>query len=125
MALILAVAVAGFVVARMLAERDVQLDSERRAEVAAAQIHGRIEQATSLTESLRRYMLDAGGTGVTSDQFARNAFRWLSPADFSAASWIERVPASRRDAYERRLRQRIVTPDERHRVVASGSGSYL
>jgi PAS domain S-box-containing protein len=124
-ALFLALAVAGFVVARSLAARDARRASEHHADVAAAQIRGRIEQATSLTESLRRYMLDAGGTGVTSDQFARNAFRWLSPADFSAASWIERVPASRRDAYERRLRQRIVTPDERHRVVASGSGSYL
>ena len=81
-ALILAVAVAGFVVARLLAERDVQRDSERRVEVAAAQIHGRIAQAAALTESLRRFMMDAGGTGVTGDQFARNAFRWLSPADF-------------------------------------------
>jgi hypothetical protein len=58
-ALILAVAVAGFVLARMHAERDVQRDSERRAEVAAAQIHGRIAQAASLTESLRRFMLEA------------------------------------------------------------------
>jgi len=87
-ALILAVAVAGFIVARTLAERDVQLDSERRVEVAAAQIHGRIAQAAALTESLRRFMMDAGGTGVTDNQFARNAFRWLSPADFQAAAWV-------------------------------------
>ena len=125
-ALILAVAVAGFIVARMLAERDVQRDSERRAEVAAAQIHGRIAQAASLTESLRRFMLDAGGTGVTSDQFARNAFRWLSPADFPAAAWVEPVPDSQRAEYERRTGQPIVTPDERHSVVPAGSrSSYL
>ena len=31
-------------------------------------------------------MMDAGGTGVTGNQFARNAFRWLSPADFQAAA---------------------------------------
>jgi len=123
-ALILAVAVAGFVVARMLAERDVQRDSERRAEVAAAQIHGRIAQAASLTESLRRFMLDASGTGVTSDQFASNAFRWLSPADFPAAAWVEPVPDSQRAAYERRIGQPIVTPDEGHSVVPAGS-SYL
>jgi PAS domain S-box-containing protein len=125
-ALILAVAVVGFVLARMHAERDVQRDSERRAEVAAAQIHGRIAQAASLTESLRRFMLEASGTGVTSDRFARNAFRWLSPADFPAAAWVEPVPDSQRAEYERRTGQPIVTADERHSVVPAGSrSSYL
>ena len=125
-ALILAVAVAGFIVARMLAERDVQRDSERRAEVAAAQVHGRIAQAASLTESLRRFMQDASGTGVTSDQFARNAFRWLGPAGFPAAAWIEPVPDSQRAEYERRTGQPIVTADERHSVEPAGSrSSYL
>ena len=126
MALILAVAVAGFIVARMLAERDVQRDSERRVEVAAAQIHGRIAQAASLTESLRRFMMDAGGTGVTGDQFARNAFRWLSPAEFQAAAWVEPVADSQRAEYERRTGQPIVTADKRHSVLSAGSRiSYL
>ena len=116
-ALILALTVAGFIVARVLAERDARRDSEHRAEVAAAQIRGRVAQAASLTESLRRFMLDASGTGVTSDEFARNALRWLSPAGFPAAAWVEQVPDSRRAAYERRTGQPIVTPDERHRVV--------
>ena len=71
-------------------------------------------------------MLDAGGTGVTSDEFARNAFRWLSPAGFPAAAWVERVPDSRRAAYERRIGQPIVTPDARRGVVPPGSrSSYL
>jgi PAS domain S-box-containing protein len=125
-ALIVAVAIAGFVAARQLAERDVQRDTERRAEVAATQIQGRVAQAASLTESLRRFMLDAGGTGVTSDEFARNASRWLSPADFPAAAWVEAVPDAERAAYERRLGQPIVTPDQRHSVVPAGSrASYL
>src|SRR4051812_5577168 len=116
-ALFLAVAVAGFIVARMLAERDVQRDSDRRAEGAAAQIHVRIAQAASLTESLRRFMVDASDTGVTSDQFTRNAYRWLSSADFPAAAWVEPVPDSQRAEYERRTGQPIVTADERHSVV--------
>jgi PAS domain S-box-containing protein len=125
-ALVLAVAIAGFVVARLLADRDELRDSERRAEVAATQIHGRVEQAASLTESLRRFMLDAGATGVTSDEFARNASRWLSPSDFPAAAWVEPVPAPDRPAYQRRIGQPIVTPDERHSVVPAGSrASYL
>ena len=125
-ALVLALTVAGFIVARLLAERDARRDSEHRAEVAAAQIRGRIAQAASLTESLSRFMLDASGTGVTSDQFARNALRWLSPAGFPAAAWVERVPDSRRAAYERRIGQPIVTPDERRSVVPAGSrSSYL
>src|SRR3954468_18361106 len=119
-------AVAGFVVARMLAERDVQLESDHRAEVAAVQIHGRIAQAASLTESLRRFMLDARSTGVTSDQFARNALRWLGPARFQAAAWVERVPDSGRAAYERRIGHAIVTADARYGVVPLGSrSSYL
>ena len=125
-ALLLALTVAGFIIARVLAEADVRRDSERRAEVAAAEIRGRIAQAASLTESLRRFMLDASGTGVMSDQFARNALRWLSPPRFPAAAWVEQVPDSRRAAYERRIGQPIVTPDERHSAVPPGSrSSYL
>jgi PAS domain S-box-containing protein len=125
-ALFVVLVVVAFIIARLLAERDVRRDSDRRAEVAAVQMRGRIAQAASLTESLRRFMLDVSGTGVTSDQFARNALRWLSPARFSAAAWVEQVPDSRRAAYERRIGQPIVTPDERHGVLRSGSRSaYL
>jgi PAS domain S-box-containing protein len=122
-ALIVALTVAGFITARLLAERDARRDSDRRAEVAAAQIRSRLGQAASLTESLRRFMLDAGGTGVTTDQFARNAFRWLGPAAFPAAAWVERVPGSRRAAYERRLGGPIVTLDDRR--PAGPRSSYL
>jgi PAS domain S-box-containing protein len=125
-ALVLGLTVAGFLVARQLAERDARRDSEHRAEVAATQIRDRVAQAASLTESLRRFMLNTSGTGVTSDQFARNALRWLSPADFAAAAWVEQVPDSRRAAYERRIGQPIVTPDERRSLVPVGSrSSYL
>ena len=124
--LCLGLIVVAFIVARVLAERDVRRDSDRRAEVAAVQIRGRIAQAASLTESLRRFMLDASGTRVTSDEFARNALRWLGPPRFSAAAWVEQVPDSRRAAYERRIGQPIVTPDERRGVVPLGSrSSYL
>ena len=118
--------VAGFIVARALAERDARRNSEQRAQVAAAQIRGVVGQATSLTESLQQFMLDASGIGVTSDEFARNALRWLSPAGFSAAAWVERVPDRRRAAYERRVGQPIVTPEAGRRVVPPGShSSYL
>ncbi|HEY6695135.1 MAG TPA: CHASE domain-containing protein, partial [Solirubrobacteraceae bacterium] len=125
-ALFLALTVVGFIIARVFAERDVRRDSDRRAEVAAVQIHGRIAQAASVTESLRRFMLDARSSGVTSDQFARNALRWLGPARFPAAAWVERVPNSGRAAYERRIGQAIVTTDARYGVVPLGSrSSYL
>ena len=125
-ALVLGLTVAGFIVARLDAERGARHNSEQRVEIAAAQIRTRLEVATSLTESLRRFMLDEGATGVTSDQFASNALRWLGPAHFSAAAWIEQVPHSRRSAYERRIGQAIVTPDARYGVVPVGSrSSYL
>ena len=125
-ALILGLTVAGFVVTRVLAERGARRDAEHRADVAAAEIGGRVGQAVALTESLRRFMVDAGGTGVTSSQFSRNAFGWLSPAGFPAAAWVERVPASRREAYEQRIGQPIVSPDAQHSVMPPGSRSdYL
>jgi PAS domain S-box-containing protein len=125
-ALLLALTVVGSIIARVLAERDLRRDSDRRAEIAAVAIHGRIAQAASLTESLRRFMLDASSTGVTSDAFAKNALRWLGPPRFSPAGWVEQVPHSRRAAYERRLGQAIVKPDARFGVVRLESrSSYL
>jgi len=118
--------VAGFIVARVWADHGARRDAERRSEVATAQIRARVAQAVSLTESLRRFMVDAGGTGVTSAQFSRNAFGWLSPAGFPAAAWVERVPASRRAAYEQGIGQAIVSPGPQHSVLPAGSrASYL
>jgi PAS domain S-box-containing protein len=123
-ALVLGLTVAGFIVARVDAERDARHESERRVEIAGAQIRSRIEVATSLTESLSRFMLDEGARGVTSGQFTTNALRWLSPADLPAAAWAEEVGAADRAAYERRIGRPIVTPDERRKAVPPGS-SYL
>jgi PAS domain S-box-containing protein len=125
-ALILGLTLAGFSGARLLGARDAQRDSERRAEVAAAQIRARVEQGASLAESLRLFMVGAAGSGVTSQEFESNASRWLSPAGFPAAAWVERVPASRRAAYERRIGQPIVARDRRGRIARAGSrSSYL
>jgi PAS domain S-box-containing protein len=126
LALVLALTVAGFIIARVSAEHGARRDAERRAEVATAQIGGRVAQAVSLTESLRRFMLDAGGTGVTNAQFSRNAFGWLSPAGLPAAAWVERVPSSRRAAYEARTGQPIASPDAPYSALPAGArGSYL
>ncbi|HEY6759964.1 MAG TPA: PAS domain S-box protein [Baekduia sp.] len=96
MALVLGLAVAGFFVTRALTERDARRDSERRVEVAAGPVRERLEQATSLTQSLRHYMANSGGTGVGNGAFATTTLRWLSPADFPAAAWAEQVPAAQR-----------------------------
>jgi PAS domain S-box-containing protein len=125
-ALVLGLTVAGFIIARVLTEQGARRDAEHRAEVAAAQIRGRVAQAVSLTESLRRFMVDAGGTGVTGAQFARNAFWWLSPAGFPAAAWVEQVPASRRTTYEQQIGQPIVSPEAQYGAAPAGSrSSYL
>jgi CHASE1-domain containing sensor protein len=120
-ALVLGLAIAGFFVARMLGERDARRESERRSEVAAAQIRGRVQQGASLVESLRRFMAGVDRSGITNQAFASNASRWLSPAGFPAAAWVEQVPASRRAAYERQLGHPMVTQDRRGRIVAVGS----
>jgi PAS domain S-box-containing protein len=125
-ALVLALTIAGFLGAQLLGERDAQRDSERQAEVAAAQIHGRVADAASLAASLGRYMASVGGTGVTNEEFANNASRWLSPAGLPAAGWVEEVGAADRAAYERRTGHPMVTRDQRRRIVpAEPRSSYL
>jgi PAS domain S-box-containing protein len=125
-ALVLGLTLAGFVVAHLLGARDARRESEHRAEVAAAQIRARVEQGVSLAESLRRFMVGVPGNGVTSADFASNASRWLSPAGFPAAAWVEAVPASQRATYERRIGHPIVTQDQGGRVAPVGSRSaYL
>jgi PAS domain S-box-containing protein len=124
--LVLAVTVAGFFGARLLGERDARREAEHRADVAAAQIRGRVEQGASLADSLRRLMVGVAGPGVTSKEFARNSARWLSPAGFPAAAWVEQVPASERAAYERRIGHPVVTQDRRGGVARAGTRpSYL
>jgi PAS domain S-box-containing protein len=124
--LIIGLTFAGFLGVRLLGERDARRASEHRAEVAAAQIRGRLEEGTSLAESLRRAMAGAEGRAVTNSDFERIASRWLSPSGFPAAAWAEQVPASRRATYERRVGQPIVTRDRRGRIAPVGSrSSYL
>jgi PAS domain S-box-containing protein len=125
-ALVLALAVAGFFGARALGERDARHNSERRAEVAAAEINSRVEQAAALLESLRRFMAGAPVGRAGSTQFEDIASRWLSPAGVPAAAWIEQVPASRRAAYELRIGHPIVTLDQRGGTAPVGPrSSYL
>jgi PAS domain S-box-containing protein len=125
-ALVLALTIAGFIGARLLGERDARRDSEHRAEVAAAQIRGRVEQGASLAESLRRFMAGVAGIGVTGQGFQTNASRWLSPAGFPAAGWVQQVAATQRRAYERRIGHPIVTRDPRGRLAPVGPRpSYL
>src|SRR4029079_2531885 len=123
-ALVLVITVAGFVVARLVTERDAQRHSERRAEVAVAQIEGRVGEGVQLTESLRRFMLDTARRTVTNGEFERNASRWLSPTGFPASGWAEQVPASRRTAYERRSAHPIVASDTVCRVGACAAGMF-
>jgi PAS domain S-box-containing protein len=126
LALVLGLTLAGFLGARLLGERDARRESEHRAEVAAAQIRGRVTDAASLAASLGRYMASVGGTGVTNEEFASNASRWLSPAGFPAAGWVEEVAGADRAAYEQRTENPIVTRDQRRRIVpAESRSSYL
>jgi PAS domain S-box-containing protein len=125
-ALVLGLIVVAFVGTRLLGERDARQDSEHRAEVAAAQIRARVEQGSSLAESLSRFMASVAGSPDASQEFASTASRWLSPAGFPAAAWIEQVPGSQRAAYERRTGNPIVTIDRQLRIVPAGSrSSYL
>jgi PAS domain S-box-containing protein len=125
-ALVLALTIAGFLGASLLGGRDARRESEHRAEVAAAQIHGRVADAASLAASLGRYMASVEGTGVTNEEFASNASKWLSPEGFPAAGWVEEVGAADRAAYEQRTGNPIVTRDQRRRIVpAESRSSYL
>lgn len=123
-ALVLALTVAAFLGARLFGGRDARLNSEYRAEVAATQIRGRVEQGSFLAESLAQFMLSVAGTRDAGEEFETNASRWLYPAGFPAAAWVEQVPASQRAAYERRTSHRIVTVDRQLAIVPVGPRSW-
>src|SRR6266576_4787725 len=124
--LVLAVTVDGFFGARLDGQRDARRESEHRAEIAATEIRGRLDQGGALADSLRRFMAGAARGSVTNAQFASVTSRWLSPADLTAAAWIEQVPASRRPSYERRIGRRIVVADRQGRITRAGPrASYL
>jgi PAS domain S-box-containing protein len=122
-AVVLALTVAGFVVARALAQRDASRESERRIAVAAARIQSQVEVAASLTESLSQFMVSQGN-GVTNREFAANVQRWLSPAGIQAAAWAEEVQTSGRSAYQGRDHLAIVAPGARGKAEPRMS-SYL
>jgi PAS domain S-box-containing protein len=96
-----------------MGQRDARRASTHRADIASAQIHGRVNQSGDLVESLRRFMV--GHVDVTTQQFADLGSSILSAVDLAAAAWIERVPASERAAYERRIGHPIVA------ITASGA----
>jgi PAS domain S-box-containing protein len=124
--LALAVTVVGFFGARLDGQRDARRESEHRAEIAATEIRGRIDQGGALADSLRRFMAGAVRGRVTNEQFASNASRWLSPVDLTAAAWIEQVPSSERATYERRLGRPVVVADRQGRIARAGPrASYL
>jgi PAS domain S-box-containing protein len=123
-AVVLGVTIAGFILTRVLAEREARGDSEQRVEVAAAQIHSRLAEATALTESLRRFMVEEGGAGVTNAQFTAAALRWLGPADLLTVAWAEQVGDADRAAYEDRVGHAIVLPDGRG-TVSPRRSTYL
>lgn len=60
-------------------------------------------------ESLRGFMVDHVSVGVTNEQFVDIGSIWLTPVGLPAAVWVERVPASERAKYERRVGHGIVT----------------
>jgi PAS domain S-box-containing protein len=123
-ALVLALTVAAFFGTRLFGERDSRLNSEYRAEVAAAQIRGRVEQGSFLAQSLAQFMLSVAGSRDAGEEFESNASRWLSPAGFPAAAWVEQVPAAQRTAYEQRTGHPIVTIDRQLAIVPAGPRSW-
>jgi PAS domain S-box-containing protein len=125
-ALVLGVTLAGFFGTSLVGERDARVSSEHRAEIAAAQIRGRVDQGSSLAEGMRRLMENLAGYQFPGAEFQNNASRWLIPAGFSAVAWVEQVAASQRSAYERRTGTSIVTQTSQLGIVPAGArASYL
>ena len=88
---VLALTAVGFLAARALTQRDAAADAQHRAEIAATEVRGGLDQAANLIESLRRFLL---GDDVTNTEFVDIGQRWLSPVGLPAAAWVERVPRS-------------------------------
>ena len=122
--LALALTIAGFVGARFDGQRDARRESEHRAEIAATEIRGRLDQGAALADSVRRFLAGDVRGAVTNEQFASIASSWLSPADLAAAAWIQQVPPSRRASYERSTGRQIVVADHRGKITRAGRRSF-
>jgi len=124
--LVLGLTVAGFFVTRALGERDAQRDSTHDAEIAATQVRARMEQATTLVDGVRRFLVGHVSSGVTTEQFADVGSRWLGPAGLPAVAWVEPVSAAERLLYERRTGHSIVAPTRSGELTRVGpQKSYL
>jgi hypothetical protein len=105
--LVLGLTVGGFFVSRAHGEQDANHDSKHRADIAATQLRDRVVQAETLMDGLSRFLVGNDSSGVTTEQFTDSGARWLSPVGLPAAR-VERVSATERARYERRIGQRIV-----------------
>ena len=105
----LVLSIVGFFLARALGESNARRDSEHRAEIAAVRVRDSVTQATTLVDGVRG-LLVSEPTPLTPAEFVQVGALWLAPSGLPAAAWVERVPASGRAAYERRIHHPIVTP---------------
>jgi PAS domain S-box-containing protein len=106
---LLVLSIAGFFLARALGESNARRDSDHRAQIAAVRVRDSLTQATTLVDGLQG-LLVSEPTPLTPAEFAQVGALWLAPSGLPAAAWVERVPASARAAYERRIHHPIVTP---------------
>jgi len=106
---LLVLSVVGFFLARALGESNARRDSDHRAEIAAVRVRDSVTQATTLVDGVRG-LLVSEPTPLTPAEFVQVGALWLAPNGLPAAAWVERVPASGRAAYERRIHHPIVTP---------------
>src|SRR5207247_7815992 len=93
--LVLAVTAGGFLAALLLPERDARGEARHRADIAATEVRGGVEQGANLVESLRRFMLGQVDGGITNAQFEDVGARWLSPVGLPAAAWVEQLQKPR------------------------------
>jgi PAS domain S-box-containing protein len=92
--LVLAVTAGVFVLVQKDNRRDSNRDAGNRAALAATEVRNRVEQASNLTESLRRFMLGRATASITNSQFADVGSRWLTPVGLPAAAWVQSQPES-------------------------------
>jgi PAS domain S-box-containing protein len=110
---VLVLTAVGFFVARAHGASDARHEASHRAEIAATRARDRVDQAETLIDGLRRFLVVHAGAGVASEQFGEIGDRWLAPVGLPAAAWAERVPAAGRARYEAHAGH--------HRIVVAGT----
>jgi PAS domain S-box-containing protein len=118
---VVALGVAGLIIARHVVDHDRRAAADRRADVHSRQVRAQLENARSFAVGLGEAL--QGETVASNRRFAALQGSASVTVGLTAAMWVERVSAAGRAGYERRIGRPITVPPGAQ--VAPRAARYL